>query len=210
AAELQWQPLGGAALELRMQERGQTITVTARERQIELGRELLRRAPVHRPTSASSRLTRSLHAAVSEFNRNKIPDPRQAPRPQQSRAPVRRGAVSAICDRVSNICARLSAIHAHVIAIHARARSAELRADHRDERDVTARSPTEVVREAEPRIGQLPLSRLAPELQPALVEHPQAAGTNGMAEGLQAAVRVHRQPAAELERTVQNVLPRLA
>ena len=50
------------------------------------------------------------------------------------------------------------------------------------------------------RIVELALAGLAAELQPALEQHPQTAGADRMAEGLQAAVGVDRQLAVEVER----------
>jgi hypothetical protein len=60
------------------------------------------------------------------------------------------------------------------------------------------------------RIGQLPLSRLAAQLEPGLVEHPQPAGADRVAERLQTAVDVDRESPLGVEVAGQHVLPRMA
>src|SRR5690606_15918634 len=87
--------------------------------------------------------------------------------------------------------------------------SASVGSDHRHERHATTWTAAQVVGERQVRVVQLPLARLATELQPAFVEHAQAAGADRMTERLQPAVGIDRQPPAELERAVEDVLPRL-
>src|SRR5438445_10236402 len=91
-------------------------------------------------------------------------------------------------------------------------KSAPLGAHHRDERHALARRPAQVVGERElpaPRdAGDLALARLPAELQPRLEEHAQPGGADRVAEGLEPAVRVHRQLALEVEGAVQHLLPR--
>src|SRR4029077_4252969 len=90
--------------------------------------------------------------------------------------------------------------------------SAPLGAHHRDERHALARRPAEVVRERElaaPRdAGDLALASLAAELQPRLEEHAQPGGADRVAEGLEPAVRIHRELALEVEGAVEHFLPR--
>src|SRR5688500_12054181 len=86
-----------------------------------------------------------------------------------------------------------------------------LRADDADERDALARGAAEVVGEgqlaAAAHAGDLALARLAAQLQPALEQHAQPRGADGVAERLEAAVRIHGQLAVEVERPRQHVLP---
>src|SRR6187401_1967317 len=90
--------------------------------------------------------------------------------------------------------------------------SAALGADDRDERDALAGRAAQIVREgqlaAARDAGDLPLASLAAQLQPRLEEHPEPGGADRVAEGLQPAVRVHRQLALEVEGAVQHLLPR--
>src|SRR4051794_3033831 len=51
------------------------------------------------------------------------------------------------------------------------------------------------------------LGSLAPELEPALEHHPQTRSADGVTERLEAAIRVHRQLAVEIERAGQHLLP---
>src|SRR5215813_2368040 len=86
-----------------------------------------------------------------------------------------------------------------------------LRADDADERDALARRAAEVMGEgqlpAAAHAGDLALARLAAQLQPALEQHAQPRGADGMAERLEPAVGVHGQLAVEVERPGQHVLP---
>src|SRR5262245_24525353 len=72
---------------------------------------------------------------------------------------------------------------------------AALGADDADEGHAFARGAAEVVREGEvataPHAGDLSLARLAAHLQPALEEHAQPGGADGMAERLEPPVRIH-------------------
>src|SRR5690349_20789064 len=88
--------------------------------------------------------------------------------------------------------------------------SATLRAHDGDERHTPAGATAEVVREREPGISDLPLPRLPAQLQPGLVEHPQAARADRVAEGLQPAVDIDREAPRGVEGTVEDVAPRLA
>src|SRR5689334_1547091 len=88
---------------------------------------------------------------------------------------------------------------------------APLRADHAHERDTFAGRAAEVVgeRELAPArdAGDLPLARLAAQLQPALEQHAQSRGADRVAKRLEAAVRVHGQLAVEIEGAGEHFLP---
>src|SRR5690242_16049706 len=88
---------------------------------------------------------------------------------------------------------------------------APLRADHAHERDAFAGRAAEVVGErklAPARdAGDLPLARLAAQLQPALEQHAQPRGTDGMAERLQSAVGIHGQLAFQIEGAGEHFFP---
>src|SRR5262245_35517572 len=86
-------------------------------------------------------------------------------------------------------------------------RLSKLAADDPAERHALPRAPAQVVRQPQLGILDLPLAGLAAKLQPHFEEHPQPRGADGMPERFQAAVRVDRQLAAQLERAVQHVLP---
>src|SRR5207248_3245246 len=89
-----------------------------------------------------------------------------------------------------------------------------LGADDTDEAHACAGRPAEVLGERElPTLlgdGLEPpgLRRLAPQLQPALEEHPESTGANGVAEALEPAVGIHRKVAVEVERPAQHLFPR--
>src|SRR5262245_26735995 len=89
---------------------------------------------------------------------------------------------------------------------------AALGADDADERHALARRAAEVVREGEipaaPHAGDLPLAGLSPELQPALEQHAQSGGADGMAERLESAVGIHGQLAVEVKGARHDLLPR--
>src|SRR5919108_2533497 len=90
--------------------------------------------------------------------------------------------------------------------------SGPFRADHAHERDALAGRAAEIVgeRELAPArdAGDLPLARLAAQLQPALEQHAQPGGADGMAERLEPAVGIHGQLALEIERAREDFLPR--
>src|SRR2546429_2662935 len=90
--------------------------------------------------------------------------------------------------------------------------SAELRAHQADERDHLARVATEVVGQADRAVGRdlALLGRLVAELEPRLEHHPQPRRADRVPEALQAAVRVHRDLAVEVERAGEDLLPRRA
>src|SRR5437868_8033784 len=87
-----------------------------------------------------------------------------------------------------------------------------LRSDDADERDALARRAAEVMGEGElaaaAHAGDLPLARLAAQLQPALEQHAQTGGADRMAERLQPAVGIDGQLAVEVVGAGQHVLPR--
>src|SRR5256886_14881155 len=94
---------------------------------------------------------------------------------------------------------------------------APLRADHAHERDAFAGRAAEVVGERERApardAGDLPLARLAAQLQPALEQHPQTGGADRVAERLQPAVGIDGQLALQVEvpaRTSFQPVPRAA
>src|SRR5215813_5398083 len=80
---------------------------------------------------------------------------------------------------------------------------APLRADDAHERDALPGRAAEIVREREVApardAGDLPLARLAAQLQPALEQHAQAIRADRMAERFEATVRVDGQLAFEIE-----------
>jgi hypothetical protein len=63
------------------------------------------------------------------------------------------------------------------------------------------------VGQAQPGTGDLPFPRLALQLLVHFVEHAEAGGADGVAEALQAAVRVDRQGTVRQERAIQDVFP---
>src|SRR3984957_3960364 len=73
--------------------------------------------------------------------------------------------------------------------------SAEPAADDGNEADALAGRAAEVLRERQPAVRGADLARagLLAQLEPALEDHPQAAGPDRMAEALQAAVGIHGQ-----------------
>ena len=88
--------------------------------------------------------------------------------------------------------------------------SAELVADHRDEREHLAGVAAEIVCHGEAAVGRGDLAllrRLLAQLQPALEEHAQARGADRVPEGLQPAVGIDRELAVEVERPGQDLLP---
>src|SRR5580693_543843 len=89
--------------------------------------------------------------------------------------------------------------------------SRQLAAHHGYEADAVARGAAEVLREGQPAVrgGDLAVSGLSAQLEPALVDHPQPAGPDRMADALQASVRVHGQLAVPVEDPVQDVSPGL-
>src|SRR5688500_636667 len=88
---------------------------------------------------------------------------------------------------------------------------APLRADHADERHALARRAAQIVSERElapaRNAGDLPLARLAAQLEPALEQHPEPRGAYRMAERLEPAVGVHGQLALEVEGAREHLLP---
>ena len=84
--------------------------------------------------------------------------------------------------------------------------SAEPAADDGDEADTVAGRAAEVLRERQPAVRGADLARagLLAQLKPALVDHPQAAGPDRMAEALQAAVGIHGQVTVPVVNSVEN------
>ena len=80
-----------------------------------------------------------------------------------------------------------------------------LEPDDGDETDTATGSAAEVVGQPQPWRPDLPRSGLAAQLQPHLVHHAQPGGADGMPEGLEAAVRVHRETPIEVEGPVEGV-----
>src|SRR6202034_4336368 len=90
--------------------------------------------------------------------------------------------------------------------------SVALGADDADEADALARRAAQVVGEAQRPPGpdrvDLALGRcLAPQLEPALEEHAQPRGADGVPEGLEAAVGVDREVAVAVEGALEHLLP---
>src|SRR6187402_1636153 len=83
-------------------------------------------------------------------------------------------------------------------------------ADDGDEAHATTGRAAQVVGEAELGVVDLTRASLAAELEPHLVHHPQARSADGVAEALEAAVRVDRLRALEVEAAIHDVLPCLA
>src|SRR5580693_2853452 len=89
--------------------------------------------------------------------------------------------------------------------------SRQLAAHHGYEADAVAWGAAEVLCEGQPAVrgGDLTVPGLSAQLKPALVDHPQPAGPDRMAEALQAPVGVHGQLAVPVEDPVQDVPPRV-
>src|SRR5580704_17777541 len=87
--------------------------------------------------------------------------------------------------------------------------SGRLGAHHGYEADAVARGAPEVLGEGQPAVrgGDLAGPGLSAQLEPALVDHPQPAGPDRMAEALQAPVGVHGQLAVSVVDPVQDVPP---
>src|SRR5271163_3290029 len=86
-------------------------------------------------------------------------------------------------------------------------RLADLAAYHRDETDASAGRAAQVVRKADLRIFDLARAGFAAHLQPHLVHHAQTGRADRMPERLEAAVRIYRQLAFEVEEPIHDVLP---
>src|SRR5262249_4392140 len=88
---------------------------------------------------------------------------------------------------------------------------APLRADDAHERDALPGRAAEIVREREVApardAGDLPLARLAAQLQPALEQHAQARGADRVTERFQSAVGIHGEPPFQIEGAGEHFLP---
>src|SRR5437773_315101 len=115
----------------------------------------------------------------------------------RGRAPGRSGIL-----RSSGIALRL---------LEARRLGARLGSDDADERDALTGRTAQIVRERElPAAGHardLTLPRLATQLEPALVEHPEAGRADRVTERFQTAVGIDGQLSVEIERTREHFLP---
>src|ERR1700722_5096018 len=103
-------------------------------------------------------------------------------------------------------CARVTA---RMLAAAFGGELAEGTADDGDEADAVTRRAAEVLGEREPAVrgADLARARLPAQLEPALVDHPQAARPDRVAEALQPPVRVHRQVSVPVVDTVELIAP---
>src|SRR5213593_4755304 len=85
-----------------------------------------------------------------------------------------------------------------------------LPADDGDQAYAVPRQPPQIVRQPDLGVLDLSVPRLAAELEPHLVHHPQPARADRMSEALQPAVRIHRLSPLEHETALERILPAFA